>query len=44
MSAMYRVGTKMAIDATRPMTGERARFDRVVPPNFAAIDLSDYLA
>ncbi len=43
MSAMYRVGTKMAIDATRPMTGERRRFDRVVPPNFAAVDLADYL-
>ena len=47
MSAMYRVGTKMAIDATRPVTASEAehrRFDRVLPPNYAAIDLADYLA
>ena len=40
---MYRVGTKMAIDATRPMTAERRRFDRALPPGYAAIDLADYL-
>jgi 2,5-furandicarboxylate decarboxylase 1 len=47
MSAMYRVGTKMAIDATRPAAAteaERRRFDRAVPPNYDAIDLADYLA
>ena len=42
MSPMYRVGTKMLIDATRPETGPR--FDRALPPHYAAIDLSDYLA
>jgi 2,5-furandicarboxylate decarboxylase 1 len=47
MSPMYRVGTKMAIDATRPMAGsegERRRFDRAVPPRYAEIDLDLYLA
>jgi 2,5-furandicarboxylate decarboxylase 1 len=44
MSAMYRVGTKMAIDATRPMgDAARARFARAMPPNHAAVDLADYL-
>ncbi len=46
MSAMYRVGTKMVIDATKPSPGkpkERARFDRALPPNYANIDLKDYL-
>jgi 2,5-furandicarboxylate decarboxylase 1 len=42
MSAMYRVGTKMVIDATRPMAGseaERRRFDRALPPGYGEIDL-----
>jgi 2,5-furandicarboxylate decarboxylase 1 len=46
MSAMYRVGTKMAIDATRTMTAEgeeRAGLERVAPPGYDAIDLADYL-
>jgi hypothetical protein len=39
---MYRVGTKMVIDATRPMAGseaERRRFDRALPPGYGEIDL-----
>lgn len=43
MSAMYRVGTKMAIDATRPVGSAPGRFERVLPPGYAAIDLNDYL-
>jgi 2,5-furandicarboxylate decarboxylase 1 len=44
MSAMYRVGTKMAIDATRPVGAEaQRRFARALPPNFAAVDLADYI-
>jgi 2,5-furandicarboxylate decarboxylase 1 len=42
MSAMYRVGTKMAIDATRPL-GDDRHFDRALPPGYATIDLADYL-
>jgi 2,5-furandicarboxylate decarboxylase 1 len=44
MSAMYRVGTKMAIDATRPMDGDGRRFDRAVPPRYGEIDLDLYLS
>lgn len=47
MSPMYRVGTKMAIDATRPMAGserERRRFDRALPPGYEAIDLEHWLS
>jgi 2,5-furandicarboxylate decarboxylase 1 len=47
MSAMYRVGTKMAIDATRPVAAseaERRRFERALPPGYAALDLDRYLA
>ncbi|HXQ51012.1 MAG TPA: UbiD family decarboxylase [Stellaceae bacterium] len=47
MSAMYRVGTKMAIDATRPVAAsaeERRCFDRALPPGYAEIDLDRYLA
>jgi 4-hydroxy-3-polyprenylbenzoate decarboxylase len=45
MSAMYRVGTKMAIDATRPMgEGGRRRFDRALPPRYGEIDLDLYLS
>ena len=44
MSAMYRVGTKMAIDATRPMGGDSPRrFDRALPPGYGAIDLDLFL-
>lgn len=46
MSAMYRVGTKMVIDATKPPPAkpkERGRFDRALPPNYGKIDLKDYL-
>jgi UbiD family decarboxylase len=42
MSPMYRVGTKMAVDATRPL-GSSA-FARAMPPGYDAIDLADYLA
>jgi 2,5-furandicarboxylate decarboxylase 1 len=45
-SAMYRVGTKWMIDATRPaptQAGERARFERAMPKNFDTVDLADFL-
>ena len=46
MSAMYRIGTKMLIDATKPavtQTSERARFERAMPLNYHDVDLSDFL-
>jgi 2,5-furandicarboxylate decarboxylase 1 len=46
MSAMYRVGTKMVIDATRPITGDNAdrrRFERALPPGYDTLDLERYL-
>jgi len=44
MSAMYRVGTKMAIDATRPLGAAAERgFARARPPRHGAINLADYL-
>ena len=45
MSAMYRVGTKMLIDATKPVGGavERRRFEMARPPQLASVQLADYL-
>ncbi len=42
MSAMYRVGTKMLIDATMPPTG-RAPFAKAQPPNLDSVRLEDFL-
>ena len=46
MSAMYRTGGKMLIDATRPAVGraeERDRFARALPKNFEQVALEDFL-
>lgn len=46
MSAMYRIGTKWLIDATKPavtQTKERARFERAMPRNYDAVSLADFL-
>ena len=46
LSAMYRVGTKWLIDATKPaltQANERARFERAMPLNYEKIDLADFL-
>ncbi len=46
MSAMYRIGTKLIIDATKPaitQTAERARFTPAMPHNFNGVNLEDYL-
>ena len=46
MSAMYRIGTKLIIDATKPavtQAEERARFAPAMPHNFDDVNLEDYL-
>ena len=46
MSPMYRIGTKLIIDATRPATArpeERSRFDRAMPKGYDAVALEDFL-
>jgi len=46
MSAMYRIGTKMIIDATKPSMSqreERSRFERARPLNYDNVDLKDFL-
>ena len=46
VEAFQRLGTKWMIDATKPavtMPQQRARFDKALPPNFAAVNLADYL-
>jgi len=44
MSAMYRIGTKLLIDATKPARPEdSARFTPAMPRNFADVDLGDFL-
>jgi 2,5-furandicarboxylate decarboxylase 1 len=46
MSAMYRIGTKTIIDATKPaltQTEDRARFERARPFNYDDVDLADFL-
>ena len=46
MSAMYRIGTKMIIDATKPSMSQRearSRFERARPLNYDNVDLKDFL-
>ena len=46
MSAMYRIGAKTMIDATRPPVShpeERARFERAMPMNFDSVAIEDFL-
>ena len=52
MSAMYRIGSKLLIDATRPLVPARAdpnlapcvdRLAKAFPPNFEGIRLADFL-
>ncbi len=46
MSAMYRIGTKLIIDATKPavtQTTERARFDMAMPHEYENVDLEAFL-
>lgn len=45
MSAMYRIGTKLIIDATKPAVTqpERARFARAMPHDFDDVRLEDFL-
>jgi 2,5-furandicarboxylate decarboxylase 1 len=46
MSAMYRIGTKMIIDATKPAVtqeDDRARFARAMPLNYDDVDLQEFL-
>lgn len=46
VEAFQRVGTKWAIDATKPavtLPKERARFDMALPPNFDTVNLKDFL-
>ena len=45
LSAMYRIGTKMIIDATKPAVTqpERARFERALPMGHDQVDLEDFL-
>jgi len=46
MSAMYRVGTKWTIDATRPpvTSPDRARFAKAMPTNFDSVDVSEFVS
>ncbi len=46
MSPMYRIGTKLMIDATLPPVthpDQRARFERAMPKNFDAVEIGDFL-
>ena len=46
VEAFQRIGTRWMIDATKPaitMAAERARFEKAMPPNYAAVDLRDFL-
>jgi UbiD family decarboxylase len=46
VEGFQRVGTKWAIDATKPavtLPKERARFDMALPPNFDTVNLKDFL-
>ena len=46
MSPMYRIGTKMMIDATKPaltQAEDRARFERAMPLNFDSVNIEDFL-
>ncbi len=44
LDPMYRVGTKMLIDATRPVSGvARDRFAAAMPLNYDRVDLAEFL-
>ena len=46
LSANYRIGTKLMIDATKPAVTqgeERARFNRAMPMGYDTVDLEDFL-
>ena len=46
MSPMYRIGTKVGIDATKPWgnsTEGVTRFDRAMPKNYESVDIEDFL-
>ncbi len=46
MSAMYRVGTKWIIDATKPAVThpeDRAQFDKAMPLNYESVSIEDFL-
>ena len=46
MSAMYRIGTKTIIDATKPAITHpewRQQFDKAVPKNFESVSIEDFL-
>ena len=46
VESFQRLGTKWAIDATKPavtLPKERARFDMAMPPNFESVNLRDFL-
>jgi len=46
MSAMYRIGTKVIIDATKPAVteqAERERFTPAMPFGYDDVDLADFL-
>ena len=45
MSPMYRIGTKVAIDATKPWSTrieDKTRFDRAMPTNYDSVDIEDF--
>lgn len=47
MSPMYRIGTKLIIDATKPavtQTDERARFDPAMPFGHDRVKFEDFLS
>ena len=47
MSAMYRIGTKVIIDATKPAVtqeAERKRFSPAMPFGFDKVDLDTFLS
>ena len=46
MSPMYRIGAKMAIDATKPWgqrLDQKSRFDRAMPMNFQKVSIDDFI-
>ena len=46
MSPMYRIGTKVGIDATKPWSSSKegnTRFDRAMPTNYESVNIEDFL-
>lgn len=46
MSPMYRIGTKVAIDATKPWSTrieDKTRFDRAMPTNYSSVNIEEFL-